>query len=33
MNLAALDLSALVGLTADTVIHYAELARRYDVAH
>jgi TnpA family transposase len=33
LNLAEVDLSELIGVTMDTVAHYAELARRYDVAH
>jgi hypothetical protein len=33
MDLSAVDLSGLLGVSADTVAHYAELARRYDVAH
>ena len=33
LNLAEVDLSGLVGVTVDTVAHYAELVRRYDAAH
>ncbi len=33
MNLGDVDLSGLLGVTADSVAHYAELVRRYDVAH
>lgn len=33
MNLGEVDLSGLMGVSADTVAHYAELVRRYDVAH
>lgn len=33
MKLGEVDLSGLLGVTADSVAHYAELVRRYDVAH
>ncbi|HET8938771.1 MAG TPA: DUF4158 domain-containing protein [Polyangiales bacterium] len=33
MDLSAVDLSGLIGVSTSTVAHYAELARRYDVTH
>jgi len=33
LDLSVVDLSGLLGVSTSTVSHYAELARRYDVAH